>query len=578
MKQPISELAGTLRACRMAIVAIAIASALVNVLYLTGAVYMMEIYDRVLASRSIPTLIGLSILALSLFAFQGALDLLRGRVLIRIGRWIGDQLGLRVYHTIGRLTLTTRAGGAGLQPLRDIDQIRSFLAGTGPLALLDLPWIPFYIGTCFLLHFWIGISALAGATLLISLTLLTEALTRGLTKDATTYGAKRNALAEASRRNAEALQAMGIAPRFAAIWDTVNQKFLDSQQRVSDVTGGLGAISKVARLALQSCVLGVGAYLVIYQQATAGIIIAASIISARALAPVDLAIANWRGFVAFRQSWTRLNETLKRVPLRNNQTGLPKPESSFAVEGVSLTPPDGRNVVVHDVSFRLESGSALGIIGPSGAGKSSLARALVGVWTPVRGTIRVDGAALDQWDAYSLGRHVGYLPQDVELLAGTVAQNISRFEPSPDSVALVAAAQAASVHELILRLPNGYDTEIGEGGASLSAGQRQRIALARALYGEPFLLVLDEPNSNLDSDGDEALTRAIVATRARGGIAIVIAHRPSALTGVDLVMTMAQGQLQAFGPKDDVIGKLRRPAPTQFAPLRVVNEPGEALS
>ena len=390
--------------------------------------------------------------------------------------------------------------------------------------------------------------------------------------------AKRNALAEASRRNAEVLHAMGFAPRFGRLWEVVNQKFLDCQQRVTDVTGGLGALSKVTRLALQSCILGVGAYLVIHQQATAGIIIAGSIISARALAPVDLAIANWRGFVAFRQSWARITETLKRIPISVDQTALPKPGRSLAVEGLSLAPPGGRTVVVQDVTFRLEKGSALEIIGPSAAGKSSLARALVGVWTPVRGKIRIDGGALDQWNFDTLGSHIGYLPQNVELLVGTVAQNIARFEPNPDPATVVAAAEAASVHELILRLPNGYDTEIGESGGSLSAGQRQRIALARALYGEPFLLVLDEPNSNLDSDGDEALARAIVAARARGGIAIVIAHRKSALSGVDLVMTMAHGRMEAFGPKDEILGKLRRPVPTQFAPLRVVNEPGEVLT
>jgi ATP-binding cassette subfamily C protein len=304
MTQPTNELSAAFRQCRVAVVTIAFASALVNILYLTGAIYMMEVYDRVLASRSIPTLIGLTILALSLFAFQGIFDLLRVRLLIRIGRWIGDQLSLRVYHMIGRLTLTTRAADS-LQPLRDIDQIRNFLSGPGPLALLDLPWIPFYLAACFLLHFWIGVTAMIGAALLVSLTLLTEAFTRDLTRKATQFGARRSTLAEASRRNAEVLQAMGIAPRFAEIWNDASRRFLDNHQRVSDVTGGLGAISKVTRLALQSCVLGVGAYLVIQQQASAGIIIAGSIIFGRALAPVDLAIANWRGFIAFRQSWAR---------------------------------------------------------------------------------------------------------------------------------------------------------------------------------------------------------------------------------------------------------------------------------
>lgn len=576
MKRSSNELAAARRGCRTAIAAIAFASALVNVLYLTGAIYMMEIYDRVIPSRSVPTLIGLSILALALFAFQGVLDVLRARVLVRISRRMGEQLSLRIYDVIGRLALSTRTASDGLQPLRDIDQIRNFLSSPGPLALLDLPWIPFYIAACFLLHYWIGVAAMAGACILVSLTLFTEVFTRNLTRVTTVSGAKRSALAETARRNAEVLQAMGMAPRCAALWGEVNQQFLDSQQRVSDVTGGLGAMSKILRLALQSAVLGVGAYLVIHQQASAGIIIGGSIIAGRALAPVDLAIANWRGFVAFRQSWKRLRELLQSLPVGEAQMSLPKPDTSLTVDSVSLMPPGGKTAVAQDVSFRLNKGSALGIIGPSAAGKSSLARALVGVWPVLRGTIRIDGAALDQWEAHLLGRHIGYLPQDIELLAGTVAQNISRFEPKPSAADIIAAAKVADVHELILRLPNGYETEIGESGMALSAGQRQRIALARALYGDPFLVVLDEPNSNLDAEGDEALTRAILATRARGGIAIIIAHRPSAIAGADLIMTMMHGRVQMFGPKDEVLGKLRSAAATNVAPLRVVNEPGAA--
>ena len=575
---PANQLSDALRQCRGPIIAIAFASALVNILYLTGAIYMMEVYDRVLGSRSIPTLIGLSVLALVLFATQGLLDLLRGRLLIRIGRWIGEQFGIRAYHMIGRLKLTTSASGEGLQPLRDLDQIRGFLSGPGPLALLDLPWIPFYLGACFLLHFWIGVTATAGAAILVALTLLTEALTRDATAKATSFGARRNALAEASRRNAEVLQSMGMTARVAQLWSDASRKLLDNQQRASDVTGGLAATSKVTRLALQSAVLGVGAYLVVHQQATAGIIIAGSIISGRALAPVDLAIANWRNFVAFRQSWARLSEMLKLHGAGAQRIALAEPKSSFSVEGITLIPPGGKTAVVQDITFKLEKGNALGIIGPSAAGKSSLVRALVGLWAPVRGKIRIDGAALDQWNAEALGRHIGYLPQDVELLAGTVAQNIARFEVEPDSAAVISAAQAAGVHDLILHLANGYETEIGESGASLSAGQRQRIALARALYRDPFLLVLDEPNSNLDSEGDEALTHAIATTRARGGIVVVVAHRAGALRGVDLALTLVHGRQHSFGPRDEVLSKLRRPTSAPLPPLRIVNDPGDAVS
>jgi len=575
---PQNELVSALNACRGAILALALASALINVLYLTGSFYMLEVYDRVLTSRSVSTLMGLSVLAIGLFAFQGILDLLRGRVLVRVGRSLGQSLSFRVFETIGRLALMTRSAGDGLQPLRDLDQVRGFLSSPGPLALLDLPWMPFYIGICFIFHFWIGVAALIGAIILVTVTLFTEIFTREPTRTATGFAMKRNALAEASRRNAEVLQAMGMAPRFAAVWNEVNLKYLDSQQRASDVAGGFGAASKVLRMVLQSAVLGVGAYLVILQEATAGIIIAGSILAARALAPVDLAIANWRGFVGFRQSWRRLTDLLKQVPADAEVMALPKPVATLAVENVSIVPPGDKRVVVQDIVFRLEKGNGLGIIGPSASGKSSLARALVGVWRPVRGIVRLDGAALDQWPAGALGQHIGYLPQDVELFSGNVAQNIARFARELNAEDVLGAAKAAGVHDLILHLPDGYKTEIGEGGTSLSAGQRQRIALARALYGDPFLVVLDEPNSNLDADGEEALTQAILGVRARGGIAIVIAHRPSALAGVDTVMVMAHGKSQMLGPKEEVLAKLTRRPPAVAAAaasgLRVVAEPG----
>jgi len=575
--RPRNELAEALAECRSAILALGVASVLINVLYLSGSLYMLEVYDRVLPSRSVPTLIGLSVLILGLYAFQAILDLLRGRVLVRIGRSLGQGMSSRVYHTIALLTLKTRTLSDGLQPLRDLDQIRSFLSSPGPLAFLDLPWIPFYIGICFIFHFWLGVTALVGAIILVSLTVFTEIFTREPTKASSEFVARRNALAEASRRNAEVLRAMGMAPRVGAKWDEMNVKYLEAQQRASDVGGGFGAVSKVLRMTLQSAMLGIGAYLVINQEATGGIIIAGSIIAARALAPVDLAIAHWRSFVGARQSWRRLKDLLTLFPASKQQLPLPKPMSGFAVEAISVVPPGDKRVVIQDMAFRLEKGNGLGIIGPNACGKSCLARALVGVWHAARGTIRIDGAALDQWPAEALGRHIGYLPQDVELFSGTVAQNIARFEPEPNPEHVIAAAKAAGVHDLILHLSEGYETEIGEGGTALSAGQRQRIALARALYGDPFLVVLDEPNSNLDGEGDEALTQAILGVRARGGIAVVIAHRPSALAGVDLVMVMAQGKAQLYGPKEEVLAKmLRRPAVP--APSLKVAEPGGIAS
>jgi ATP-binding cassette subfamily C protein PrsD len=564
-----TELAQALAACRDAFIAIGVMSGLINVLYLTGSFFMLEIYDRVLPSRSVPTLVGLVILAAVLYVGLGVLDMIRGRILVRIGASLDESLGARVFDTLARLPLKVGQRTDGLQPLRDLDSVRSFLSGLGPVALFDLPWMPFYIGICFLFHPLIGLTALGGAIILVSVTWFTEISTRAPLKEATGLAIARNAIAETTRRNAEALVAMGMLGRIAGRWEKSNRKYLDSQRQVSDVAGGLGAMSKVMRMMLQSAVLGVGAYLVIYQMATAGIIIAGSILAARALAPVDLAIANWKGFVAARQGWNRLNELLTLMPAQTAPMALQGPSKSLAVENAAVMAPGTQKVVAQDVHLTLERGSALGIIGPSGSGKSSVARMIVGVWHPARGKVRLDGAALDQWSSEALGAHIGYLPQDVELLAGTVAENISRFEPDPAAAEIVAAAKAAGVHELIVGLSEGYETQIGEQGTSLSAGQAQRIALARALYRNPFLVVLDEPNSNLDADGDEALTKAILAVRARGGIVVVVAHRPSAIAGVDLLMVMKQGRQQTFGPKDAVMAKLVQPASLP-GPLKVV--------
>jgi PrtD family type I secretion system ABC transporter len=476
-----------------------------------------------------------------------------------------------------RLPLKTGSRSDGLQPLRDLDNVRSFLSGMGPVALFDLPWIPLYVGICYAFHPLIGLTALGGAIILIILTIATEYLTRRPTRQTASSALARNGIAEISYHNAEALVAMGMVGRIAARWSEANRKYMASQQQASDVAGGFGAVSKVLRMMLQSGVLAVGAYLVIYNQATAGIIIAGSILAARALAPVDLAIANWKGFAAARQSWARLTKLLALFPTAGEVMTLEAPNKSLAVESVGVAPPGQQKLVVQDVAFTLKAGSALGIIGPSASGKSSLARMLVGVWPPVRGKVRLDGAALDQWSPEALGRNIGYLPQDVELLGGTVAQNIARFEPNADPEAIVAAAQAAGVHDLVVKLPEGYDTEVGEQGTALSAGQAQRIALARALYRDPFLVVLDEPNSNLDAEGDEALARAVLGVRERGGIVVVIAHRPSAISGVDFVLVMNQGRQQVFGPRDEVLAKvLDRPASPR--PFKLVPETGVAKS
>ena len=573
-----SELAESLAACRSAFVAIGLMSGMSNILMLTGAIFMLEIYDRVLPSRSVPTLIGLIILAGGLYAALGLLDMIRARVLVRIGGRLDESLSGRIYESIVRLPLKIGHRSDGLQPLRDLDNVRGFLSGLGPTALFDLPWLPIYLVICYAFHPYIGVAALVGAVILGIITLLTELMTRQPTRAANGFSMIRGALAETGRRNAEVLTAMGMTGRLAAHWGNANSKYLESQRLASDVAGGFGSLSKILRMMLQSGVLAVGAYLVIYQEATAGIIIAGSILSARALAPVDLAIANWRFFVAARQGWHRLTELLLMLPAQIEPMALRPPSKTLTIENASVVPPGGDKIIIQDVSFALQSGNGLGIIGPSGSGKTSLARMLVGVWQPVRGRICLDGAALGQWSSESLGRHLGYLPQDVELLSGTVAQNIGRFSESLDPETVIAAATAAGVHDLIVGLPQGYETQVGEGGAALSAGQAQRIALARALYGDPFLVVLDEPNSNLDAEGDEALSRAIMGVRTRGGIVVVIAHRPSAIASVELLLIMNHGRAQAFGPKEEVLSRLLPREGAATRPLKVVPELGLAKS
>ena len=575
-QQPAStELAGALAACRRAFFAIALFSGMSNLLMLTGALFMLEIYDRVLPSRSVPTLVVLLILAGVLYAAQGLIDAIRSRILVRVGDGLDEAMSQRVYDVVVRLPLKIGSRGEGTQPIRDLDTVRGFLSGTGPVAFFDLPWMPIYLGICFLFHPYLGLTAVAGAVVLVALAILTEVQTRQPTRTATQFAAARNALMDASRRNAEAITAMGMVGRIARRWGDVNRNYVAASGRAGDVVGGLGAVSKVLRMFLQSAILAVGAWLVIHQESTPGIIIAGSILGARALAPVDLAIANWRGFAAARQSWARLSQVLGHMPARTDPMPLQAPCRTLVVQNAAVSPPGEQKIVCQDVNFSLAAGKALGVIGPTASGKSSLARMLVGVWTEARGSVRLDGATFDQWSPEALGRHIGYLPQDVELFPGNIAQNIARFEDPPDAGAVLAAAQAAGVHDMIVSLPEGYETSVGDRGTALSAGQAQRVALARALYRDPFLVVLDEPNSNLDSEGDEALTRAIVGIRARGGVAIVVAHRPSAIAAVDYILVMAKGRQQQFGPKEEVLSRvLQQSAPPRA--LKVVPEQGGA--
>jgi PrtD family type I secretion system ABC transporter len=568
------DVAAAWRDCRRAFRSVALFSGVVNLLMLAGPLYMLQVYDRVLSSRSVPTLVALSVFLVGAYVFQGMLDLIRSRVVVRAAALLDQRLALSVHGAVIRLAVASRHPGEGPQPVRDLDQIRGFLTSAGPIAIVDLPWVPVFLAICFLIHPWLGLAATAGAIVLFTMTLLTERASRAPARAAAQDAGSRSIMVEAQRRSGETILAMGMTSALAQRWNCVNDRYIAVVGRLSDVAGSFGSASKVLRLLLQSVMLGLGAYLVLRVELTAGGMIAASIMMGRALAPIETAIANWRGFVAARQSIKRLSETLTRAAPAQAATTLPKPSRTLVVEQVTVVAPRATKPIVTGVRFGLKAGEVLGIIGPSGAGKTSLVRALVGIWRPAKGSVRLDGAALDQWDRELLGRHIGFISQTVELFDGTIAENIARMAIAPDAEAVLRAARTAGAHDMILRLASGYDTPIGEGGEALSAGQRQRIALARALYGDPFLVVLDEPNSNLDSEGEAALRQAIAGVKARGAIVVLIAHRPSVLSVCDHILLLANGEQKEFGPRDEVWRRIsaRAVPPAAAANLKVVSD------
>src|SRR5919112_4355910 len=503
-------------------------SAVVNILALTGSLYMLQVYDRVLSSRSIPTLIGLSLITLAAYALSGGLDMLRGKMLARIGARFDEILATRVFDLVATMPLKGAKSAESMQPIRDLDTIRGFLSGLGPTALFDMPFMPIFLLGCFMIHPWLGVMSVVGGVFIVGLTIYTDAKSKGPSYEMTKSSAERHAMAVSSRRNAEAIRALGMRDFLGGRYNEVHVRHVNDGLRASESTSGISAFAKVFRMVLQSAVLGLGAYFVVQGEMSGGLMIAASIMMSRALAPIEIAVAHWKGFTASRQAYRRLQHIMNLVPAQGQRMPLPAPKSALSVEEVYVGAPGASLPIVQAATLQLQAGQGLGLIGPSASGKSTLARALVGVWPTLRGEIRLDGAALDQWEADPLGRNIGYLPQDVELFEGTIAENIARFQPDAKPDDVIAAAQTAGAHDLILNLPDGYDTRIGEGGASLSGGQRQRVALARALYGNPFLVVLDEPNASLDGAGDEALNQAILAVRKRGGVVIVITHRPAA--------------------------------------------------
>jgi len=558
-----------LRQCRSAFTSVAIFSFFVNLLMLTGPIFMLQLYERVLPSQSIPTLVVLAAIVAFLYVMQAILDIIRTRLLARIGHRFDAELGPIGFnrHVQGKLR------GAAVQgnPLKDLDQLRSFFSSQGPIAICDIPWLPLYIAVIYIIHPILGSIALGGAVIFVGLTVVTDRLSRGEVKRTAQIQQTRGDLADAGRRNAEVLSGMGMVNGFRRRWLEAGSTFREQSLRSADIIGTSSSISKVFRLFLQSALLAIGAYLAVLQEISPAAMIVASIIAARALQPVEIMVGNWRNILQTQQALQRLRSSLPDDPTQV-RLKLPAPYQSLELQKVAVAPPNARQPIVQGVSFRLEAGNALGLIGPSGSGKSSLVRGMVGAWPIVAGQVRLDDAPTEQWDPELLGPHIGYVPQDIELFDGTIGENISRFDETATPDDILAAAELAGIHELILNLPDGYNLRLGESGNVLSAGQRQRVALARAVYKTPFLVILDEPNSNLDHDGEQALSKAIMALRERGSIVIVISHRRSILDAVDHLAVMQAGRMASFGPKDERLAAL---VPRSQKEPAVLNAPKE---
>jgi ATP-binding cassette, subfamily C, type I secretion system permease/ATPase len=553
-----SPLQSILGRCRRGLAATAAFSCLVNLLTLTVSVYMLQVYDRVLSSQSGYTLIYLTIMAVAALAAMAVFDLLRSRILVRIGIWLDQVLSPAVFARAVENSL--RGTSYRSEALRDLASVRQFLGGAGVLALFDVPWTPVYIAFVYLLHPMLGNIALAGGALLFLLALLTNLATHGPLREASAAASRGLRAADATFRNAEVVDGMGMLGAILRRWLRNSAGVLDLQQRASDRAGLVSAAAKCLRQILQIGILGMGAWLVLKHEMTAGGIVAGSIIMGRGLAPVEQAIGTWKTVVATRDAWKRLKGLFDQPPFHPAAMQLPKPRGYLRVENVTFAPPGAKHPVLHNVSLNLPAGQALAVIGPSAAGKSTLARLLVGLGEPQSGAVRLDGAAVFAGDRRHQGAHIGYLPQDVELFPGTLRDNIARMDENAEPEEVAAAARLAGVHEMILRLPQGYETEIGEQGGVLSGGQRQRIGLARALYGRPSLLVLDEPNSNLDAAGEHALNEAIRTVKEAGTTVVVIAHRPSLIAHVDRIALLNEGRVDLFGERQEVLAQLQRRA------------------
>lgn len=533
-------------------------SLFINLLAFVGSIYMLQIYDRVITSRNELTLILITLIAAFLLVVYALLEKFRSAVLVRVGMEFNDNLRDDVFKGAVRGTLYAPGAGHG-QSLRDLDNLREFLTGTGFITFFDAPWVPIFVAACFLLHPWFGYVALGGGVLIFALALLNELVTRKPLSASAQNSLSANNFMSSTLRNVEVIQAMGMAGAIRERWKGKHDKAIGWQANASDRSGLLVASTKFVRQFLQIFILGVGAYLTIKQEVTGGAMIAASILMGRALAPVEAAVGSWRSFVNARLGASRINQLLAATGGSQRYVQLPEPKGAVALEGVTAGPPGSHSAILNNVTFAVQAGETVGVIGPSAAGKSSLARVMVGVWPTLTGAVRLDGSELSHYDPDQLGRSIGYLPQDVELFGGTVAENIARLG-KVDDAKVIAAAQLAGVHEMIQGLPKGYNTQIGEGGSALSGGQRQRIGLARAIYDMPALVVLDEPNSNLDSDGEAALLNAINTLKEAKRTVIVVTHKTNILAVADKIVLMAGGRVQGFGPRDAILSKLVAPA------------------
>lgn len=551
----LTELEESLKACKDGFISAGLFSFFLNLLMLVPAIYMLQVYDRALGSRSVETLVMLTVILVVLFVTMALLQMVRSAILVRIGNKIDQSMNQKIFSAMFRQAID-KPERQSAQPLNDLTSLRQFLTGQGPIAFFDGPWLPIYIAVMFVFHFWFGVATVVAALILVALAYANEKWTGKMLATAGQANIQSTQYAGSCLRNAEVVHAMGMENNLRGRWLNRHMEFLSNQADASDRAGILSNTSKTLRMLFQSLMLGLGAYLAIEQEITPGMVIAGSILMGRALAPLDLLIASWKGFSGARSAYERLNKLFDDYRAERPGMPLPAPEGNLGVQSMVVVPPGSQSTALNGVGFALAKGEMLAVVGPSAAGKSTLARAVLGIWPLANGTVRLDGADIHQWDKAQLGPYIGYLPQDIELFEGTISDNISRFgKPEPGKV--VAAAKLAGVHELILGLPKGYDTPIAQVGGVLSGGQRQRIGLARAVYGNPSLIVLDEPNSNLDDQGEQALLVALQELRKQGTTVILISHRKPILRLVDKMLVLADGRAVAFGSRDDVMKGLQ---------------------